>query len=92
MIRTYGCWGTYAYIINYNSLEKILSLLDENVSTSHAIDWLFIKLQPQLKTYAFNPGMAKQYDGKSDIVEGIRTFSSFSCVGPHWFSDTVSNL
>jgi GR25 family glycosyltransferase involved in LPS biosynthesis len=89
IMRTYGCWSTYAYIVNKNSLERILNLLDENVSSSYAIDFLFIKLQPWLKTFAFNPGMVKQIDGDSDISGGKRIFSDFSSLGPHWFSDII---
>ena len=78
IIRTYGCFCTYAYIINKNSLEKIIKLLDENVHLSMGIDWLFILLQPRLKTFAFVPGMVKQMDNQSDIGDGITVFSGFS--------------
>lgn len=77
-IRTYGAFCTYAYIVNYKSLDKVLSLLDQNVSQSIGIDWLFIKLQPQLKTFAFVPGSVKQMDNKSDIGDGDTIFSGFS--------------
>lgn len=89
IVRTYGCWSTYAYIINYNSIPKILKLLYENIHLSMGIDWLFILLQPQLKTFAFNPGIAKQYDNKSDIGTGITNFSGFQSLGRHWFSDKM---
>jgi hypothetical protein len=75
--------------INFKSLEKIIKLLDENVENSYAIDWLFIKLQPWLNTFAFYPGMAKQIDGQSDIMGGVRKFSDFSYLGDHWFSESL---
>ncbi len=83
IVRTYGAFCTYAYIVNIKSLDKILKLLDENVALSMGIDWLFIYLQPQLKTYAFVPGCIKQMDGLSDIgltadkKPGFTTFSGF---------------
>lgn len=89
IVRTYGCWSTYAYIVNFNSIEKILTLLEENVHRSMGIDWLFIKLQPQLKTFSFNPGMVKQYNNQSDIGEGITNFEGFSNLGSHWFKDKL---
>ncbi len=78
MIRTYGCFSTYAYIVNVESIERILKLLDEHVHESMGIDWLFIKLQPQLKTYSFVPGCVKQMDNKSDIGKGYTIFSGFA--------------
>lgn len=90
IVRTYGCWSTYAYIVNYNSLQKILGLLDANVHLSMGIDWLFILLQPQLKTFAFLPGMVKQYDNKSDIGTGITYFSHSRGLGRHWWQDKMN--
>ena len=89
IVRTYGCWSTYAYIVNYNSLPKILELLDQNVYRSMGIDWLFILLQPNLYTFAFNPGCVKQFDNQSNIGNGITEFSSFANLGPHWFSNKL---
>jgi len=78
IIRTYGAFCTYAYIVNINSLEKVIRLLDENVHLSMGIDWEFILLQPQLKTYMFVPGCVKQIDNRSDIGDGDTIFSGFS--------------
>jgi hypothetical protein len=55
---------------------------------SMGIDWLFILLQPNLKTYAFNPGCVKQIDNKSDIGDWTQ-FSAFSNLGAHWWADTI---
>jgi len=90
IVRTYGIWSTYAYIVNYNSILKILKLLDDNVHLSMGIDWLFILLQPQLNTFAYNPGMVKQYDNQSNIGNGITKFSNFEfACGKHWFADKI---
>lgn len=93
-VRTYGCWSTYAYIVNKKSLTKILELLDSNVYRSMGIDWLFILLQPQLQTFAFVPGCVKQYDNPSDIglngnKPAITVFSGFARLGRHWFQERM---
>lgn len=92
IVRTYGCWSTYAYIVNKDSLNKVLSMLDKNVHLSMGIDWLFILLEPQLKTYAFVPGCIRQRDGKSDIGNGDTIFSNFKNLGDHWFSENRKNF
>lgn len=92
IVRTYGIWSTYAYIVNAKSLPKILKLLESHVHESISIDWLFIKLQPQLRTFAFVPGMAKQYDNKSNIQIGDMIFSEFAKLGIYWFSDKMTDV
>lgn len=77
MIRTYGAFATFAYLVNYNSIQKILDLLDANVHMSIGIDWLFVKLQPQLKCFSFVPGCIKQYDNQSNIGSGVTMWSGF---------------
>lgn len=77
MIRTYGAFATFAYIVNYNSIEKILGLFDQHLHESIGIDWLFIKLQPQLKCFSFVPGCVKQFDNQSNIGDGITRWSGF---------------
>jgi glycosyltransferase involved in cell wall biosynthesis len=92
IVRTYGCWSTYAYIVNKDKLNHILDLLDCNVYQSIGIDWLFIKLQPILKTYAYVPGCVKQYDNQSNIGKGVTVFSAFSNLGNHWYQDKKDNF
>ena len=87
IIRTYGCWSTYAYIINKNSLEKIINMLDNNISKMGAIDKLFIKLQPELYTYSYVPGCVKQMDGYSDIINTVNPFSFFASLGDYWWQN-----
>ena len=94
MIRTYGAFCTYAYIVNYNSIALVLSLLDSIVHESMGIDWAMIKLQPQLSTFAFVPGCIKQMDNPSDIGKpdrnGKKAFTYFShfakSTGPYWWA------
>ena len=92
IVRTYGMWGTYAYIVNRKSISKILGLFDEHLSKSMGIDWLFMRLSPQLKCFCFVPGCVKQYDNKSDIGDGITKFSEFEKLGRHWYADTMEEF
>lgn len=78
IMRTYGAFSTYAYIVNHTSIQKILDLFDQHLHESIGIDWLFIKLQPQLKCFAYVPGCVKQMDNQSDIGNGITKFSGFA--------------
>ena len=77
MIRTWGAFATFAYLVNKNSVDKIMGMFDEHISTSIGIDWLFIKLQPQLKCFSFVPGCVKQMDSQSDIGDGVTRWSGF---------------
>lgn len=77
ILRTYGEFCTYAYVINKNSIEKVLSLLNSIMHESMGIDWSMIKLQPQLKTFCFVPGSVFQIDNQSDIGQGITAFTPF---------------
>jgi GR25 family glycosyltransferase involved in LPS biosynthesis len=92
IVRTYGCWSTYAYIINRKSLPMILDMLDANVHKSMGIDWLFILLAPRLFTYAFVPGMVRQRDSQSDIGNGMTYFSHFEKLGPHWYQQSKKDF
>lgn len=98
MVRTYGAFCTYAYIVNHSSIEKILNLFDQHLETSIGIDWLFIKLQPQLNCFAFVPGSVKQMDNKSDIGTGMTIFSGFSRLNGteensrYWYQENMNDF
>lgn len=77
IIRTYGAFCTFNYIVNKNSIQKILDLFDVHLHTSIGIDWLFIKLQPKLKCFSFVPGPSRQIDNQSDIGNGMTIWSGF---------------
>lgn len=89
IVRTFGAFATYCYLVNRDSIAKIIRLLDENVHLSMGIDWEMILLQPQLKTFAFIPGCVKQRDDKSNIGNGMTIFSGFSKLGDHWFQNKM---
>jgi GR25 family glycosyltransferase involved in LPS biosynthesis len=92
MIRTYGAYVTFAYIVNYNSMDKIFKLFDEHLHTSIGIDWLFIKLQPQLKCYSFVPGCVMQMDNLSDIGNGMTVWSGQLNNGPYVFQKLMTDF
>ena len=77
MIRTYGAFVTFAYIVNVASIAKVTRLLDENLYKSIGIDWLMCLLQPQLNCYSFVPGCVRQMDNQSNIGNGITYWSGF---------------
>lgn len=98
MMRTYGSFCTYAYIVNRRSIEKVLSLLDQFLPQSIGIDHSMINISPQLKTYAFVPGCVIQYDNLSDQIpskQHITNFSGFSRLNgteensKYWFQDKM---
>jgi GR25 family glycosyltransferase involved in LPS biosynthesis len=89
IVQTYGCWSTYAYIVNVDSIPKVLRMLEDVIPISMGIDWSFILLEPKLKTFAFVPGMVKQYDNTSDIGTGVTKFSGFALLGSHWWADKM---
>lgn len=90
-VQTFGAFSTHAYIVNHKSINKIVCLLEESISTSIGIDFSFIRLQPQLRTYAFVPGCVKQIDNESDIGTGITHFSRFNKLGSHWWADKMED-
>jgi len=92
IVQTYGAFCTYAYIVNKNSIKKVLDLLESNVHISMGIDWDMIKIQPQLKTYMLLPGSVRQMDNQSDIGAGWTIFSGFSKLGPYWFQEKMEDF
>lgn len=92
MIRTYGCFCTYAYLVNWHSMEKIFKMLEGVLPTSIGIDYSFIQIQPKLHTYSFVPGCCIQYDHQSDIGTGMTVFSNFAKLGPYWFQQRMTEF
>lgn len=89
MIRTMGAYNTFAYLVNYKSLKKVLGLLDAHVHESIGIDWEFIKLQPLLKCFSFVPGCIYQMDNQSNIGNGITVWSGHLSNGPYVWKDKM---
>ncbi len=92
MLRTFGAFSTYAYIVNVKSLQKIIDSLDAIMHESMGIDWAFIKMQPNLRTYMYVPGCVKQMDNQSDIGGAMTVFSNFSAIGPYWWQDRSTDF
>lgn len=92
IVRTFGAYITFAYIVNVNSMDKIFSMFDQHLHTSIGIDWLFIKLQPQLKCFAFVPGSVMQMDNMSDIGNGMTVWSGQLNNGPYVFQKTMEEF
>lgn len=92
MVRTFGAYVTFAYMVNVKSIEKILNLFDEHLHTSIGIDWLFIKLQPQLKCFSFVPGCVMQMDNLSDIGNGMTVWSGQLNNGPYVFQKNINDF
>lgn len=98
IMRTYGCFSTHAYIVNVKNIDKVLGLLEGQIPTSIGIDYSFIRLQPQLKTFSFVPGCVKQMDNMSDIGSGMTIYSGFSRLNgsvensAYWWQDRMEDF
>lgn len=92
MVRTYGAYCTFAYIVNVKSIKKILDLFDQHIHESIGIDWLFIKIQPQLKCFSFVPGCIMQMDNISDIGKGMTVWSGQLNNGPYVWKDKMNEF
>lgn len=88
-MRTYGCFSTFAYIVNKNYIKDLLEFLEANLHISIGIDFLMILLQPHINTFAPSAGMIRQIDNRSDIGFGDTIFSGFAALGQHWFVDKL---
>jgi GR25 family glycosyltransferase involved in LPS biosynthesis len=98
VMRTYGAFSTYAYIVNFASIQKILYKLEEHMPRSIGIDYSFIALGPELKCFAFVPGCVRQMDNKSDIGKGYTIFSNFAKLNGneensrYWYQDRMEDF
>jgi GR25 family glycosyltransferase involved in LPS biosynthesis len=91
--RVYGSFCTHAYLVNPKSIDKILTLMEENMDKSFAIDHLYILIQPQLNCYSFTPGMATQIVSTSDIDHKVKDQSEFEkIVGGHYFINKLEDF
>lgn len=99
MIRTYGAFSTYAYIVNKDSIQKVVAMLDDFLPKSIGIDYAMIYWQPRgLKAFSFVPGCCKQMDNQSDIGNGMTVFSGFSKLNgteensAYWWQDDMNDF
>lgn len=86
IVRTFGAFSTHSYIVNKNSIERVMRILEGNVHRSMGIDWIFLLEQPNLMTYAFSYGCVKQYNSQSNISNGYANQEAFKNLGEHFFS------
>lgn len=92
IVKCYGAFCTYAYIVNKQSIPKVLTLLEDVMHESMGIDWSFIRLGQCFTTFMMLPGMVKQIDNRSNIGQGMTIFSGFSKLGPYWFQDKMEDF
>lgn len=92
MVKTFGAYVTFAYIVNVHSIEKILTLFERDLWMSIGIDWLFIKLQPELQCFSFVPGCIMQIDNMSDIGKGMTVWSGQLKNGPYVFQEKMEDF
>jgi GR25 family glycosyltransferase involved in LPS biosynthesis len=93
IVRAFGCWSTYCYLVNASSVEMILNRLDRALEDADGIDDAFIRfIEPHIYSYAFVPGMVKQYDDWGDVGGGFTKFSDFASLGPYWFQDHMTDF
>lgn len=104
ILRTFGCFCTYAYIVNRESIGKVLNMMEPLLPQSIGIDHMMIMLQPRLQTFCYVPGCIKQYDHISDIgVDTMghpaeTTFSRFSSLNgnatnsAYWWADKAEDF
>jgi FkbM family methyltransferase len=89
--RVYGAFTTHSYLVNPKSINKILTLIDENIHDTYAIDHVYCaKIESKLNCYSFTPGMANQKVSYSDVDNSKKDPNIFkSIIGEHYY---VNNL
>ncbi len=93
IMRVYGEWGTYGYLVNGCNARKVLDLFDANLHRARGIDHLAIILGDRLNAFAFVPGCCWQYDNESDIGCGyITQFSRFKELGPYAWTEYMEDF
>ena len=92
ILRVFGEWSTYAYLVNGKNAQKVADLLEESCHNSYGIDHNFICLGDKINAYCFVPGSAFQYDHQSDIGDGYSGFSGFKKLGPFVWADYMEDF
>jgi len=92
IVKVYGAFSNQGYLVNPQSADKILFRMNEIMHKSTGSDHALIQLQPELNCYCFVPGMVFQIDGPSDIGEGVTKFSNFFNLGPHVWTERLSEF
>ncbi len=93
IVRVYGAFSNQGYLINGNSAQKILSMMQERMPKSTGSDHALIQIQPLLQCFCFVPGMVFQIDSESDIGNGITVFSNFlKSLGQYAWTNTLAEF
>lgn len=91
IVRTYGAFSTHAYLVNKDRIQNLLDKLDRNVHRSMGIDFICILEQPDMNTFAFDPGCIKQMDSMSNISNGMAVQSGFARLGKHFWAASMDD-
>lgn len=92
LYRSFGSFSTHAWVLNKNSIRKVIDMLDDFQHLSMGIDHAHINIAAKLDNYVFLPGAVIQRDGRSDIGRGDTIFSSFKSLGEHWFAKRLEDF
>lgn len=98
IIQTFGAFSTHGYILNVKHIQEVLEFLESHVHLSMGVDWIMILLQPKIKSFAFLPGIMKQYNNQSNIGDGITYFENFSKLNgsiensAYWWQDKMEDF
>lgn len=98
MIRTFGAFSTYAYIVNAKSIERVVRLLEDFMPNTIGIDYSFLALGNKINSFAFVPGCTRQIDNISDIGNGMTMFSGFAKLNGtiensrYWYQELMTDF
>lgn len=92
LMRVFGMWGTYAYLVNGHNAYRVVELLEENIVRSDGIDHCFMRLGDKVRAFCMVPGAAWQYDNQSNIGDGMTIFSGFKKLGPYVWTDYMEDF
>lgn len=91
--RVYGAFANQGYLINPDSAQKLVDLVDQHIHKYPGNDTTLLHLQPQLNCFAFTPGMVFQIDNRSDIGNGMTIFSGFfKSLGPYCWTKRLEDF
>ncbi len=92
MVRTFGAYCTFAYIVNVKSINNIINILEELIPFTIGIDYSFIAMADRIKAFSFVPGCVMQMDNISDIGKGMTVWSGQLNNGPYVWKDKMHDF
>lgn len=91
--RVYSSFTTHSYLINPNSVDKILDLCNKEIGNCYAIDHLYVLIEDKLNCFAFTPGMTMQYSNLSDLSGTFKSQMEFiNKLGQHVYVKNLSEF